>query len=124
MALKIPSPTLVSTTFIGKTTAAAFIPYTKGERRPVNWHNNLALNPPRGLHMKDIPLLINGEFIPSKSTDRHDILNPATQEKLATLPYATNDEMLSAVAAAKEAFKTWREVAVPERARVMLRYQD
>ena len=73
---------------------------------------------------KMIPHLINGEFIQSKSTEIGDVVNPATQEVLARLPYSTQSEMLQAVEAAKTAFKTWREVAVPERARIMLRYQD
>lgn len=73
---------------------------------------------------KEIPLLINGEFVKSKATQKGHVTNPATQEVIANVPYATNDEMLACVAAAKEAFKTWKDVPVPERARLMLRYQD
>ena len=71
-----------------------------------------------------VPLLINGEWVQSVTKDFGNIVNPATQEVLGRVPYATNPEMERAVAAAKEAFKTWREVATPERARLMLRYQD
>lgn len=76
------------------------------------------------MSIKEIPLLINGEFIPSKSAEKIDVVNPATQEVLAKLPFSTQSEMLMAVEAAKEAFKTWKDVPVPERARLMLRYQD
>ncbi len=74
--------------------------------------------------MKTIPLFINGEFIQSKSTQTRDVVNPANQEVLAKVPYATNDEMEKAVAVSAEAFKTWKEIPTPERARLMMRYTD
>jgi malonate-semialdehyde dehydrogenase (acetylating)/methylmalonate-semialdehyde dehydrogenase len=70
-----------------------------------------------------IPLFINGEFMDSSATETTPVLNPATQEELARVPLATTGEVNAAVASAKHAFNTWREVSVPERARVMLRYQ-
>ena len=42
---------------------------------------------------------------------------------LAEVPFATPGEVDRAVAAAKEAFKSWREVPAPARARIMLSYQ-
>ena len=39
------------------------------------------------------------------------------------MPVATDEEMAQAVASAKVAFASWKEVAVPERSRLMLRYQ-
>jgi len=74
--------------------------------------------------MKKIPLFLNGEFVDSKTQQWGDVVNPASQEVLAKVPYATPTEMEQAVTSAIEAQKTWREVAVPERARLMLRYQD
>ena len=38
--------------------------------------------------------------------------NPATQEVIAQVPCATQEEMAQAVASAKAAFKTWKEVAI------------
>jgi malonate-semialdehyde dehydrogenase (acetylating)/methylmalonate-semialdehyde dehydrogenase len=76
------------------------------------------------MSIREIPLLINGEFISSKSSDKRDVVNPATQEVLAKVPYATESEMIAAVEAAKSAFKIWQNTPVPERARLMLRYQD
>jgi len=74
--------------------------------------------------MKKIPLFINGEFCESKSTQFTDVINPANQEVLAQTPWATDTEMKAAFDSAKEAFKTWKEVATPERARLFLKYQD
>lgn len=73
--------------------------------------------------MKKVPLYIDGEFVQSQSQNWIDVTNPATQEVLAQVPTATQDEMKKAVASAQQAFLTWKEVAVSERARVMMRYQ-
>lgn len=70
-----------------------------------------------------VPLFIDGEFISSSSTDFIPVINPATQEVIAQLPMCTEHEIHLAVAGAKSAFKSWREVPVPERARLMMRYQ-
>ena len=72
---------------------------------------------------QQVPLFIDGEFITSESQQKLPVINPATQQVLAELPLATELEVEKAVASAKEAFKTWKNVAVPERARVMMRYQ-
>lgn len=71
----------------------------------------------------DLPNLIAGEFRRSDSKDWIDVTDPATQQVLARCPNTTEDEMAAAVASAANAFKTWKEVPVPERARLMFRYQ-
>src|SRR5690554_6567257 len=71
-----------------------------------------------------IKLLINGEFIESKTDQWRDVINPATQEVLARVPFATPDEINAAVANAKEAFKTWRKTPIGARARIFLKYQQ
>jgi len=70
-----------------------------------------------------VPLLINGEFIESESQTVLDVLNPATQEVLANVPMATENEIDRAVEGAKQAYLKWKETPVSERARLMLRYQ-
>jgi malonate-semialdehyde dehydrogenase (acetylating)/methylmalonate-semialdehyde dehydrogenase len=72
--------------------------------------------------MKKVPLFLNGEWVESQSSRLIDVTNPATQEVIAQVPCATSSEMQQAIDSAKEAFKTWKEVAVPERARIMMRY--
>ncbi|XAW87404.1 CoA-acylating methylmalonate-semialdehyde dehydrogenase [Vibrio sp. CDRSL-10 TSBA] len=70
-----------------------------------------------------VPLFIDGEFRQSVSQEWVDVTNPATNEVLARLPCATEDEMSAAVRSALAAFESWKKVPVPERARLMLRYQ-
>lgn len=71
-----------------------------------------------------VKLLINGEFIDSKTTQWRDVINPATQEVLARVPLATGEELAAAVASAKQAFKTWRKTPIGARARIFLKYQQ
>lgn len=56
-----------------------------------------------------VKLLINGEWTDSQSSEWVDIVNPATQEILAQVPFATASEVDAAVAAAHAAYRTWRE---------------
>jgi malonate-semialdehyde dehydrogenase (acetylating)/methylmalonate-semialdehyde dehydrogenase len=72
----------------------------------------------------NIPLLINGEFVQSSTTQWRDVINPATQQVLARVPLATADELAQAVAAAKAAFPAWRKTAIGTRARIFLKYQQ
>jgi malonate-semialdehyde dehydrogenase (acetylating)/methylmalonate-semialdehyde dehydrogenase len=70
-----------------------------------------------------VKLLINGQFVESKTTEWHDVVNPATQEVLAQVPFATDAEINAAVASAKEAYKTWKNTPLAARARIMLKLQ-
>ncbi|UUY06696.1 CoA-acylating methylmalonate-semialdehyde dehydrogenase [Pseudomonas sp. J452] len=71
-----------------------------------------------------VKLLIAGEFVESQSSQWRDIVNPATQQVLARVPFATPEEMNAAVAAAKNAFKTWKRTPIGARARIFLKYQQ
>ncbi|QSX38365.1 CoA-acylating methylmalonate-semialdehyde dehydrogenase [Shewanella sedimentimangrovi] len=66
---------------------------------------------------------IGGEFTPGTGDRVITVTNPANNEAIAQINCATDAEVHGAIASAKEAFKTWKEVPVSERARVMLRYQ-
>ncbi|MEF1309391.1 CoA-acylating methylmalonate-semialdehyde dehydrogenase [Vibrio mytili] len=71
-----------------------------------------------------VPLFIKGEFCESQTTEWVEVTNPATNDVIAYVPCATTDEMQTAIEHAKETFQSWKEVAVSERARLMLRYQQ
>ena len=71
-----------------------------------------------------VKLLIGGELVESATNEWRDVVNPATQQVLARVPFATQDEMNAAVASAKEAFKTWRKTPIGARARIFLKYQQ
>src|SRR5690606_17101407 len=71
-----------------------------------------------------VKLLIGGELVESTTREWRDIVNPATQEILARVPFATEAEMNAAVASAKGAFKTWRKTPIGARSRIFLKYQQ
>src|SRR5579872_5343557 len=70
-----------------------------------------------------VKMLLDGKFIESRSTEWQDVVNPATQEVLAQVPFATADEIDAAVASAKQAFKSWKNTPLAARARIMLKLQ-
>src|SRR5690606_6517297 len=70
-----------------------------------------------------IPLLIGGKLVQSKTTEWRDVINPATQEVVAQVPFCTREELDMAVASAKEAFQTWRNTSMSARMRIMLNLQ-
>ena len=70
-----------------------------------------------------VPLLINGQMVQSQSDKFIPVTDPATQNVIAEVPCATASEVEQAIDSAKNAFETWKETPVGERARLMLRYQ-
>ncbi|MEN8282206.1 CoA-acylating methylmalonate-semialdehyde dehydrogenase [Acinetobacter gerneri] len=69
-------------------------------------------------------LLINGQFVESKTSEWQDIVNPANQEVIGRVPFATMDEVDAAIASAQAAFATWRHTPIQVRMRIMLKLQD
>ena len=67
--------------------------------------------------------IIGGKPYPSKSTQWRDVTNPATQEVVARVPFATREEVDLAVANSLEAYQTWRETSLGTRMRIMLKLQ-
>ncbi|KRF61378.1 methylmalonate-semialdehyde dehydrogenase [Bacillus sp. Soil768D1] len=67
---------------------------------------------------------IGGQWIESTSKQVEEVPNPATGEVIARVPLSTRKDLDRAVTTANEAFKTWRKVAVPRRARILFRYQQ
>ncbi len=76
------------------------------------------------LAIPTVKLLIGGEFVESRSTQWRDVINPATQQVLARVPFATPQELDAAVESGKQAFKTWRKTPIGVRARIFLKYQQ
>jgi malonate-semialdehyde dehydrogenase (acetylating)/methylmalonate-semialdehyde dehydrogenase len=71
-----------------------------------------------------VQMLINGHFLDSNTSHYEDVLNPATQQVLAQVPYCTEDEVNAAVASAKKAFQSWSRTAITKRARIFLKFQE
>ncbi|MBO0960562.1 CoA-acylating methylmalonate-semialdehyde dehydrogenase [Neobacillus sp. MM2021_6] len=65
---------------------------------------------------------INGEWVNSGSGQTLDVPNPATNEVISKVPVSSKEDVDLAVSAAKEAFKKWKNVPVPKRARILFKY--
>src|ERR1700733_4506873 len=74
-------------------------------------------------NVSTVKLLINGEFVESRTREWRDIVNPATQEVLARVPFATADEVDAAIRSAHAAFATWKNTPIGAQMRIMLKYQ-
>ncbi len=73
--------------------------------------------------MNKLKLFIDDRFVQSTAAGI-PVTDPATQEVLCEVPFASVDEIDRAVQGAKRAFEHWRETPAPERARLMFAYQE
>ena len=64
---------------------------------------------------------VGGQWVQSLGTQSVDVINPANKKIIAKCPLGTSKDVDKAVNAAKEAFKTWRQVPVIERVQVLFR---
>ncbi len=69
-------------------------------------------------------LFINNEFVKSKSGEKITSINPSDESEIASVYAAGAEDVDIAVAAARKAFKTWRDVVPTERGGLMLKLAD
>jgi len=62
---------------------------------------------------------INGEWVASSTGDTCDVINPATEESIATIAMGGKEDVDKAVAAAREAFKSFSKTTVEERSELL-----
>lgn len=67
---------------------------------------------------------IGGKWIESASENTEIVYNPATGEEIAIVKLSTREEVNEAVEVAHEAFKSWSQVPVPKRGRILFKYQQ
>lgn len=67
---------------------------------------------------------IGGKWIESASENTETVYNPATGEEIAIVKLSTREEVNEAVEVAHEAFKSWSQVPVPKRGRILFKYQQ
>lgn len=73
---------------------------------------------------KGYQLLINGEWINGTGNHKVSSYNPSNGEKLTEFVDASNEDVDLAVNAAKEAFKSWKDVSIQERSSILLKIAD
>ncbi|MFC8045773.1 CoA-acylating methylmalonate-semialdehyde dehydrogenase [Nocardia sp. NPDC057353] len=73
--------------------------------------------------MRTIPHWINGAPV-TGGTDTIDVLNPATDRAIATVPMADSDTVAAAIAAGVAAFDGWSQATLSKRAHVLFRFRE
>lgn len=88
----------------------------------------MALLPEVKKHYGKQKLLIDGQWIDSRSAVVNENTNPATGEVISEFPAATAAEARAAVEAAAKAFTSWQDVSMRDRARMLFdmraRFED
>ena len=76
--------------------------------------------------VRNYQMLIDGEWVASKSNKMFPVYDPSTEEVIAQVPDASADDVNRAVAAAKSAFEDgpWGQSTHQERGRVLFRLAD
>ncbi|WP_338751837.1 aldehyde dehydrogenase family protein [Bacillus sp. FJAT-52991] len=74
----------------------------------------------------ELKMYINGEWRLSSNADINQVINPATQDVIATAPRATKEETEEAIRVAKETFDSgvWSETTAQERASFLYKIAD
>ncbi|OLD66198.1 MAG: gamma-aminobutyraldehyde dehydrogenase [Acidobacteria bacterium 13_1_40CM_2_68_5] len=74
--------------------------------------------------MTDLKMIIDGKEVESASRQRMDVLNPATEKPVGSVPKGTADDVDKAVKAARAAFKKWSRITPGERSALLLKLAD
>jgi len=67
---------------------------------------------------------IGGTWVPASTGKTLDVTNPATGKLLGRVPLSGASDVERAVAVARSAFETWRQVPPVQRARYLFRYKE
>jgi succinate-semialdehyde dehydrogenase/glutarate-semialdehyde dehydrogenase len=72
----------------------------------------------------DVSLFIDGTWTKAASGRTIDVVNPATGDKIGTVPHAERPDLDRALEAASKGFRTWRKVAAFDRSKLMRKAAD
>ncbi|MEM9989680.1 MAG: aldehyde dehydrogenase family protein, partial [Pseudomonadota bacterium] len=68
--------------------------------------------------------LIGGQWVGADSGETQDVFNPASGEKIGTVPFMGAAEATRAVEAAQAAFPSWKAMTPHERADILMAWHD
>ncbi|UKA64391.1 aldehyde dehydrogenase family protein [Arthrobacter sp. FW306-04-A] len=74
--------------------------------------------------LKHTQIFVNGQWIDSTATDSIDVVNPVTEEVIATVPRGTAVDVDHAASAAADAFQEWSRSSIEERSHVLRKLAD
>lgn len=67
---------------------------------------------------------VGGEWVDAGGAEFHDVINPATGDIIAEVPYSTANHLDEAVRAARQALPAWRGVSTIARARMLFTLRE
>lgn len=76
------------------------------------------------MYSEKIELLIDGEWTQGSDGMTEELINPATEECLASVPHATKADLDRALAAAAIGFRVWKAMTAMQRATIMHKAAD
>ena len=71
-----------------------------------------------------LEMLIAGEWCQGSTGATEEVINPATEEVIGTLPHASTEDLDRALDAAQKAFQIWRTVSAYDRAKILKKGAD
>jgi malonate-semialdehyde dehydrogenase (acetylating)/methylmalonate-semialdehyde dehydrogenase len=71
-----------------------------------------------------LKLLIDGVWVPSRSTQIQPITNPATGSVICKVPFALKDEVDRAVESSQSAFEKWKDIPLTDRVQYLFKLKD
>ena len=74
--------------------------------------------------MRSIRLFINGQWRAGARGRTLEVINPATEQAVAQLCLADEDDIADAIKAAAAGFETWRGVSAVDRATILKKIAD
>ncbi|MGO4890558.1 NAD-dependent succinate-semialdehyde dehydrogenase [Anaerobacillus sp. MEB173] len=84
----------------------------------------LTKNETKLLDFENTNLYINGQFTKANSGEVFTVYNPSTNEKVADVPKAGQEETQVAIEAANQAFPAWAKLTAGERADYLIKLKD
>jgi len=74
--------------------------------------------------MTELKMIIDGKEVESASRQRMDVINPATEKPVGSVPKGDSADVDRAVTAARAAFKKWSRITPGERSALLLKLAD
>ena len=74
--------------------------------------------------VRELKNFINGQYVDSLSSERSDVVNPATGQVYATAPVSSEADVDKAYKAAEKAFEEWSNFTPSERQLALFRIAD
>ena len=74
--------------------------------------------------MADYKMIIDGKEVDSSAKQRMEVLNPATEKVVGSVPKGNAEEVDRAVKAARKAYRPWARLTPAERSTLLLKLAD